>query len=68
MNIAELRKKTDKDLETELEALCRSLFTARMQLATQQNANTAQLKTIKKNIARVKTLIKERESNSVSDK
>ena len=68
MNNAELRKKSVKELEVELESLCRALFSARMQLATQQNTNTAQLGNIKRNIARVKTLIKERETGLVPNK
>ena len=36
-------------------------FALRMQIATQQNSNTAQLKRLRRDIARVQTVIKEKQ-------
>ena len=44
-------------LQTELEALLKEQFGRRMQAATQQLANTAKLRDLRRSIARVKTLI-----------
>ena len=44
-------------LQTELEALLKEQFGLRMQAATQQLANTAKLRDVRRSIARVKTLI-----------
>ena len=44
-------------LQTELEALLKEQFGLRMQAATQQLANTAKLRDVRRSIARVRTLI-----------
>jgi len=44
----------------ELEGLLRAQFGLRMQLATQQLSNTSQLKKVKRDIARVRTIMKEK--------
>ena len=44
-------------LQTELEALLKEQFGLRMQSATQQLANTAKLRDVRRSIARVKTLL-----------
>ncbi|MEY4082898.1 MAG: ribosomal protein [Pseudomonadota bacterium] len=62
MNASELRTKSDAELATELESLLRAHFNLRMQHGTQQLSNTAQLGAVKRDIARVKTLIRERKS------
>lgn len=62
MNLKELRTKDDAGLRQELEALLRAHFNLRMQQGTQQLANTAQLGRMRRDIARVKTLIRERKS------
>ena len=48
-------------LQQELSDLGRAHFALRMQIATQQNSNTAQLKRLKRDIARVMTVIKEKQ-------
>ena len=60
MKVSELRSKTAAELKTELNDLLKAQFGLRMQLATQQLTNTAQLKKVKKDIARVKTLLTEK--------
>jgi large subunit ribosomal protein L29 len=60
MKPSELRGKQPAELQKELESLLRAQFGLRMQLATQQLANTSQLKKVRRDIARVRTLIKEK--------
>jgi large subunit ribosomal protein L29 len=60
MKPSELRAKEGADLQKELEALLRAQFGLRMQLATQQLANTSQLKKVKRDIARVRTIMREK--------
>lgn len=60
MNPSELRSKDDAELQKELESLLRAQFGLRMQLATQQLANTSQLKKVRRDIARVRTIMKEK--------
>ena len=57
MKASELRKKQLPELNKELISLLKAHFGLRMQLATQQLSNPKQLKIIKKDIARVKTVI-----------
>jgi large subunit ribosomal protein L29 len=60
MKAAELRGKSGEELQKELEGLLRAQFGLRMQLATQQLSNTSQLKKVKRDIARVRTILKEK--------
>ena len=60
MKINELRKKSPSDLNKELNSLLRASFSFKMQLATQQTTKTSELKKIKKDIARIKTILKEK--------
>jgi large subunit ribosomal protein L29 len=60
MKPSELRAKNGDELKKELEDLLRAQFGLRMQLATQQLSNTSQLKKVKRDIARVRTIIKEK--------
>ena len=60
MKASELRGKNADDLKKELESLLRAQFGLRMQLATQQLNNTSQLKKVKRDIARVRTIMKEK--------
>jgi len=57
---SELRGKQSEELQKELEALLRAQFGLRMQLATQQLGNTSQLKKVRRDIARVRTIMKEK--------
>ena len=60
MKATELRAKSAEDLQKELEGLLRAQFGLRMQLATQQLGNTSQLKKVRRDIARVRTVMKEK--------
>ena len=60
MKASELRGKNGDELTKELEALLRAQFGLRMQVATQQLSNTSQLKKVKRDIARVRTIMKEK--------
>lgn len=63
MKVSELRKKQIPELNNELISLLKAHFGLRMQLATQQLSNPNQLKVIKKDIARVKTVITQKLRN-----
>jgi large subunit ribosomal protein L29 len=60
MKPSELREKSGEDLQKELEGLLRAQFGLRMQLATQQLGNTSQMKKVKRDIARVRTIMREK--------
>jgi large subunit ribosomal protein L29 len=60
MNGKELRGKSAEELNKELESLLRAHFALRMQVATQQSNKTADLGKIKRDIARVKTVMSEK--------
>jgi large subunit ribosomal protein L29 len=62
MKASELRGKDAAELQKELEGLLRAQFGLRMQVATQQLSNTSQLKKVRRDIARVRTLMKEKAS------
>jgi large subunit ribosomal protein L29 len=61
MKVSDLAEKDMTELEKELQSLSRAQFSLRMQYGTQQLTNTSQLKQTRKDIARVKTAIKQRE-------
>jgi large subunit ribosomal protein L29 len=60
MKVNELRAKEGAELQKELEGLLRAQFGLRMQVATQQLGNTSQLKKVKRDIARVRTIMREK--------
>jgi large subunit ribosomal protein L29 len=53
----ELRGKDETQLTKELEDLLKAQFSLRMQKATQQLANSSQLKKVRRDIARVRTVL-----------
>lgn len=59
MKAKELRGKDAADLGKELESLLRAQFSLRMRHATQQLTNTSEIAKVRKDIARVRTLIGE---------
>lgn len=61
MKASELRTKSVAELENELSSLKEELFKLRFQHATNQLDNPMQLKTVKRDIARVKTVLREME-------
>jgi len=60
MKASELRGKEPAELQKELESLLRAQFGLRMQVATQQLSNTSQLKKVRRDIARVRTIMNEK--------
>jgi large subunit ribosomal protein L29 len=60
MKASELRTKSVDELKAELLELLKAQFGLRMQLATQQLANTSQMSKVRRDIARVRTLIREK--------
>lgn len=60
MKAKELREKSVEELNTELLNLLREQFNLRMQLAGGQLSQTHVLKQVRRNIARVKTLLTEK--------
>ncbi|HUH88271.1 MAG TPA: 50S ribosomal protein L29 [Pusillimonas sp.] len=60
MKASELRTKDAAELQTELESLLKAQFGLRMQRATQQLSNTSQLGKVRRDIARVRTLMTEK--------
>ena len=60
MKATELRTKDTAALDLELLDLRKAQFSMRMQAATQQLANHSQIGKVRKDIARVKTILRER--------
>ena len=60
MKASELRVKGAADLNKELNELLKAQFSLRMRLATQQLNNTSEIKKVRRDIARVRTLIGEK--------
>lgn len=61
MKISEIRDMTPAELEAKLEELKADLFNLRFQHAINQLENPMRLNAVKKDIARVKTIIRENE-------
>ena len=60
MDAKELRTKSVDELKQELNSLLRAHFGLRMQQATQQLSNNAELRKTRRNIARVRTIMHEK--------
>ena len=60
MKASELKAKSDSELQQELNSLLRAQFGLRMQHATQQLANISQIRKVRRDIARVRTVIREK--------
>ncbi len=56
-----LRGMSDDELVKEMDETYRELFTARLQLATRQLTNTSVARQARRSIARMKTIVRERE-------
>lgn len=61
MKVSELRSKTDEELLNQLDDAYQELFNLRFQRATGKLTNTARMKEVRRQIARIKTLQRERE-------
>ena len=61
--LKEIRGLSTEKLEAKLQELKKDLFMLRMQHATNQLDNPMQIAAVKKDIARIKTIIREKETN-----
>ncbi len=61
MKASKLRDMTSQELNNKLGDLKNELFNLRFQLATGQLENPMRIKSVKKDIARIKTILRERE-------
>ena len=61
MKANEIRELTTAEIEQQVKSLKEELFNLRFQLATGQLENTARIREVRKAIARMKTVIRERE-------
>jgi large subunit ribosomal protein L29 len=61
MNARELRERSDDELRKELLSLSREAFNLRMQKGIGQLSRPSQIKTLRRDIARLKTILHERE-------
>ena len=61
MELKKMREMTEVELNTELGKMKKELFNSRFQHVTGQLENPVQMRELKKDIARVKTIIKEKE-------
>ena len=64
MKPSELRAKDVAQLNQELNDLLKAQFSLRMQVATQQLTNNSQIKKVRRDIARVRTLLNEKARQS----
>ena len=62
MKANELRAKSGDELQKELSELLKARFGLRMQHATQQLTNTSQIRKVRRDIARVRTVIKQQKA------
>lgn len=60
MKSSELRAKDEAQLTQELQALLKAQFSLRMQKGTQQLSNSSQIKKVRRDIARVRTIMREK--------
>ena len=63
--VDDLRLKTVEQLDGELTAAKKELFTLRFQNTTNQLDNTSRIVTVKKNIARIKTVMTQKEKGLI---
>ena len=66
MKANEIRQMTTQELDNKLNDLKAELFNLRFQLATGQLDNPMRIKSVRKDIARVKTIIREREIKQIN--
>lgn len=65
MKASEFRAKSADELHQELASLLKAQFSMRMQKATQQLSNTSQLKKVRRDIARLRTIMTEKAAEQV---
>ena len=67
MKASELREMTSAELEKKLQSLKEELFNLRFQLTINQLDNPMRIKAVKKDIARVQTVIRQNELSEQAD-
>ena len=67
MDANELREKTPDQLRDELNNLKKEAFNLRFQQATGQLENTARMRTVRRDAARVKTILNEKAAAAASE-
>ena len=60
MKASDIREMTDEELVSQEQDLARALLNLKIQFSTGQLTNTSQLKLTKRDLARVKTVLRER--------
>ena len=66
MKASELRNQSTQELQNELKSLKEELFTLRFQHATGQLENPLRIQQVKRDYARVKTVLREKELGAVN--
>lgn len=64
MKTVELRAKSPTELKIELDSLLKAQFSLRMQKGTQQLSNNSEIRKVRRDIARVRTLMAEKARQS----
>ncbi len=67
MRASEIREMTGEELQTKLTELKEELFNLRFQLAVNQLENSSRIGAVKKDIARVSTILRQRELDGTED-
>jgi large subunit ribosomal protein L29 len=67
MNASELRDKTPDELRDQLSALKKESFNLRFQQATNQLENTARMRRVRRETARVMTILNEKAATAASE-
>jgi len=62
MNIEEARSKTDSELQFDLKNIKKELFDVRFQAATETSANPANVRVLRRSVARITTVLHERKT------
>jgi large subunit ribosomal protein L29 len=60
MKAADVRAKTDDELKSELDQLAKERFNLRFQKASGQLENTSRVRQVRRDIARIKTILAQR--------
>jgi len=67
MKPSEIREKKDSELNSKLQDFRKELFNLRFQHATGQLGNTQRMTTVKRNIARILTILRERKLEQANE-
>jgi len=67
MDANELREKTPDQLRDELANLKKEAFNLRFQQATNQLENTARMRAVRRDVARVKTILNEKAASAAAE-